>query len=64
MALYLRELREVLVTLGPEAKNSDNVPKGYPGRERPGRATEMKVGFIGKEAGWPPGHADIYKRLK
>ncbi len=31
MALYLRELREVLVTLGPKAKNSDNAPKDYPG---------------------------------
>src|SRR5271157_1571777 len=31
MALYLRELRKVLVTLAREAKNSDNAPKGYPG---------------------------------
>ncbi len=31
MALYLRELRELLVTLAREAKNSDNAPKGYPG---------------------------------
>src|SRR5580704_10394342 len=34
MGLYLREYRGVLVTLGGQAKNSDNAPKGFPGAAR------------------------------
>jgi hypothetical protein len=30
MALYLRELREVLLTAGSRVKNSDNARKGFP----------------------------------
>src|SRR5579863_4294156 len=31
---FLREFRRVLVMLGSKARNSDNRPKGYPGRSR------------------------------
>jgi hypothetical protein len=34
MALYLQEYQEVLVSLGQQAKNSDNTPKGFPGGDK------------------------------
>src|SRR5271157_3370999 len=42
MGLYLQECRGVLVTLGGQAKNSDNAPKGFPGGASPQGPTAFR----------------------
>jgi hypothetical protein len=41
MALYLRELREVLLTAGLRLKNSDNARKGFPLGKAMGRPSAI-----------------------